>query len=161
MKARELMTADPAVVTPDEPVARAAQIMRDENVGAVPVVEDRASMRLRGLITDRDIAVRHVAESHAPDCRVSDELTAGPLKTVAPDADAGEVLELMKREKVRRVPVVQGDRLVGIIAQADVAQEQDPAVVGNVVGRISEPGSGNDEPGRRNEEPGRGGRPKR
>jgi CBS domain-containing protein len=139
MKARELMTKDPAVVTPDEPVTRAAQIMRDENVGSVPVVDDRGSMRLRGLITDRDIAVRHVAEAHGSSCRVSDELTAGPLKTVTPETDAHDVLELMKREQVRRVPVVQGDRLVGIIAQADVAHDQDATAVGKVVERISDP----------------------
>lgn len=141
MKARELMTKDPAVLTPDEPVSRAAQIMRDENVGAVPVVEDRASMRLRGLITDRDIAIRHVAEAHGKDCSISDELTPGPLKTVTPETDAHDVMELMKREQVRRVPVVQGDRLVGIIAQADVARDDrsNPAAVGKVVERISEP----------------------
>ncbi len=139
MKARELMTKDPAVVTPQEPVTRAAQIMRDQNVGSVPVVDDKASMRLRGVITDRDIAVRHVAESHGNQCKVADELTSGPLKTVSPDAEAHEVLELMKREQVRRVPVVQGDKLVGIIAQADVAKDQDPSAVGKVVERISEP----------------------
>jgi CBS domain-containing protein len=139
MKARELMTRDPAVVTPEEPVTRAAQIMRDQNVGSVPVVDDKASMRLRGVITDRDIAVRHVAESHGNQCKVADELTSGPLKTVSPDADAHEVLELMKREQVRRVPVVQGDKLVGIIAQADVAKDQDPSAAGKVVERISEP----------------------
>jgi CBS domain-containing protein len=99
-------------------------------------------MKLRGLITDRDIAIRHVAESHRSDCRVSDELTSGPLKTVSPEADAHDVLELMKREQVRRVPVVQGDRLVGIIAQADVAidDRSDPATIGRVVERISQPG---------------------
>ncbi len=139
MKARELMTKDPVVVTPEEPVTRAAQIMRDESVGAVPVVDDRGSMRLRGVITDRDIAVRHVAEAHDSNCRVSDELTAGPLKTVTPETDADEVLELMKREQVRRVPVVQGERLVGIIAQADIARGENPNVVGKVVERISEP----------------------
>ena len=139
MKARELMTKDPAVLTPDEPISRAAQIMRDENVGAVPVVDDRSSMRLRGLITDRDIAIRHVAESHGQNCRVSDELTSAPLKTVTPEADAHEVMELMKREQVRRVPVVQGERLVGIIAQADVAAGESPTNVGKVVERISEP----------------------
>ncbi len=140
MKARELMTKDPVVVTPEEPVTRAAQIMRDENVGAVPVVDDRGSMRLRGVITDRDIAVRHVAEAHSSNCRVSDELTAGPLKTVTPETDADEVMELMKREQVRRVPVVQGERLVGIIAQADIAHGENPNAVGKVVERISEPG---------------------
>jgi CBS domain-containing protein len=142
MKAHEMMTKDPAVLTPNEPVSRAAQLMRDKDVGAVPIVEDRSSMKLRGLITDRDIAIRHVAEGHGKDCPIAAELSPGPLKTVSPETDAHDVMELMKREQVRRVPVVQGERLVGIIAQADVAEDQDPAHVGKVVERISNPSKG-------------------
>ena len=121
MKARDIMTGDPQVVTPDDTLSRAAEIMRDVDVGIVPVVEDRSSMKLRGVITDRDIAVRHVADGHSTDCRVGDHMSAGRLQTVGPDADADEVLDRMRREQVRRIPVVEGDRLIGIIAQADVA----------------------------------------
>ncbi len=64
MKAQDIMTRNPDVLTPDEPVSRAAQLMRDRNVGIVPVVEDKSSMKLCGVITDRDIAIRHVAEGH-------------------------------------------------------------------------------------------------
>ncbi len=140
MKARDVMTRDPEVLTPDEPVSRAAQVMRDLNVGIVPVVEDKSSMKLRGVITDRDIAVRHVAEGHGNQCRISDELSREPLHTVRPDADVSEVMNVMKRDQVRRVPVVEGDnRLVGIIAQADIA-ERGPSEkdVGKVVEKISE-----------------------
>lgn len=142
MKARDLMTPDPDVVTPDEPVTRAAQMMRDRDIGIVPVVEDRSTMKLRGVITDRDIAIRHVAENHDSSCRVGDELSRRPLATVQPDADVKDVMNVMKRDQVRRVPVVEGDnRLVGIIAQADIA-ERGPSEkeLGKVVERVSQPG---------------------
>jgi CBS domain-containing protein len=141
MKARDVMTPNPDVVTPDEPVTRAAEVMRDRNVGIVPVVEDRSSMKLRGVITDRDIAIRHVASGHDNSCRVGDEVSPQRLSTVGPDADVKDVMEVMKREQVRRVPVVEGNnRLVGIIAQADIA-ERGPSEkeVGKVVEKISQP----------------------
>lgn len=141
MKARDLMTPDPDVVTPDEPVTRAAEVMRDRDVGMVPVVEDRTSMKLCGVITDRDIAVRHVAQGHSNSCRVKDEVSGERLSTVRPDSDVRDVMDVMKREQVRRVPVVEDDdRLVGIIAQADLA-ERGPSEkdVGKVVERISRP----------------------
>lgn len=139
MKARDVMTANPEVVTPDEPVTRAARLMRDLDVGIIPVVEDRSSMRLRGLITDRDITVRHVAEGHGEECTVGHHMTTDRIETVRPDADVDEVLSLMARDQVRRVPVVEdGDRLIGIIAQADVAKETESGKVGKVIERISE-----------------------
>ena len=141
MRARDVMTPNPDVVTPDEPVTRAAELMRDRNVGIVPVVEDRSTMKLRGVITDRDIAIRHVASGHDNRCRVGDEVSKDRLATVRPDADVKDVMEVMKREQVRRVPVVESDnRLVGIIAQADIA-ERGPSEkeVGKVVERISQP----------------------
>ncbi len=142
MKAQDIMTRNPDVLTPDEPVSRAAQLMRDRNVGIVPVVEDKSSMKLCGVITDRDIAVRHVAEGHDNPCRIKDELSREPLHTVRPDSDVNEVMNVMKRDQVRRVPVVEGDnRLVGIIAQADLA-ERGPSnkETGKVVEKISEGG---------------------
>lgn len=141
MKARDVMTPNPDVVTPDESVRRAAEVMRDRDVGIVPVVEDKTTMKLRGVITDRDIAIRHVAAGHDNTCRVRDEVSQDRLSTVRPDADVRDVMEVMKREKVRRVPVVEADnRLVGIIAQADIA-ERGPSEkeVGKVVEKISEP----------------------
>ncbi len=140
MKARDVMTPNPDVLTPDEPVSRAAQVMRDRNVGIVPIVENRSSMKLCGVITDRDIAIRHVAEGHDNNCKVADEVSREPLATVNPDADVKDVMNVMKRDQVRRVPVVEGDnRLVGIIAQADIA-ERGPSEkeVGKVVERVSE-----------------------
>ncbi len=142
MKAQDIMTRNPDVLTPDEPVSRAAQLMRDRNVGIVPVVEDKSSMKLCGVITDRDIAIRHVAEGHGNQCQIKDELSREPLRTVRPDADVNDVMNVMKRDQVRRVPVVEGDnRLVGIIAQADIAgRGPGDKQTGKVVEKISEGG---------------------
>jgi CBS domain-containing protein len=143
MKARDIMTANPAVVTPDAPIAQAAGIMRDLDVGIVPVVDDTSSMHLEGVITDRDIAVRCVAQRHAPTCHVSDHMTARNIDTVTPDADIGEVIAMMEQERVRRIPVVdEARRLVGIIAQADLALKLgpiEPLEVEKVLERVSEP----------------------
>jgi CBS domain-containing protein len=142
MKARDIMTPNPECVTPDATVRDAARVMRDVDVGFVPVVDDRSSMRLTGVITDRDIAIRCVAEGkHADECRVSDHMTSERLDTCTPDSDVSEVMQLMQRDQIRRVPVVENDRLVGIIAQADIATESlDESDVSRTVERISEPG---------------------
>lgn len=139
-KARDIMTANPQVVTPDDSVTRAAEIMRDSDVGVVPVVEDQGSMRLAGLVTDRDIAVRVVAAGrNSSDMRTRDVMSSG-IKTVRPDDDVDHVMDLMKSQQVRRIPVCEGERLVGIIAQADVATEgASDRKTGDVVEKISEP----------------------
>jgi CBS domain-containing protein len=139
MKARDLMTSNPECVTAEDTLQRAAQIMRDRDVGAVPVVESRDSMRLAGVITDRDIAIRHVAEGHRAEDQVRNHMSSGNLHTVGPDASADEVLNAMREGQVRRIPVVEGDRLVGIIAQADVATEGvGDRKVGETVEQISQ-----------------------
>jgi len=147
MKARDLMTENPEFVTPDEPITRAAQIMRDIDVGMVPVVDSPESRRLQGVITDRDIAIRHVAAGHTRECRVRDEMTSGRIGTVRPDTDEEEVIRIMEREQVRRLPVVdEENRLVGIIAQADIATRlgrSKPEKVEELVEKISEPGHPN------------------
>lgn len=143
MKARDLMTSNPEFVTPDDSIDRAAQIMRDVDTGIVPVVDNPSDRRLQGVITDRDIAIRHVAEGHHQSCRVADHMTRD-LDTVSPDADGREILRLMEREQIRRVPVVEeGNRLVGIIAQADIVTKlgpSEPEHVEETIEKISEPG---------------------
>lgn len=138
MKARDIMTSNPRVVTASDSISRAAEIMREADVGVVPVVEDSGSMRLAGIVTDRDIAVRIVAEGRDGNVNVREVMSSG-LKTVRPDDDVNRVTELMKAEQVRRIPVCEGDRLVGIIAQADVAREGRDSKTGDVVEKISEP----------------------
>ena len=142
MKAREIMTPDPEIVTPEEPVSRAAQIMRDYNVGVVPVVSDASSRNLVGLITDRDIAVRHVADAHMKDCAVGAHMTRDAIETVQENDDSSTVLEAMKRREVRRIAVTnKNGKLVGMIAQADIAVTSEIPTdrVADVLEKISQP----------------------
>jgi CBS domain-containing protein len=139
MKAREVMSSNVEWVTREDSLTRAAQLMKQADIGAVPVVDSQDSMRLVGVITDRDIAIRHVAGDNADDCKVGDHMTDGRIHTCSPDDELDTVMRTMKTEQVRRVPVVEGDRLVGMIAQADIATEAiDDARTGEVVERISE-----------------------
>jgi CBS domain-containing protein len=143
MKAHEIMTSKPEVVTPQDPISRAAQIMRDKDVGLVPVVRDTSSMMLEGVITDRDVAVRHVADCHTSDCSVASHMSREHISAVDQSDDVQTVLATMERAEVRRVPVTdKNGKLVGIIAQADIATCDDipKAQVGEVVGRVSERG---------------------
>ena len=143
MKARDIMTPDPSVVTPQHPIVHAAEIMRERDVGMVPVVDDVSNMRLEGVLTDRDIAVRCVAFGHDGSCRVQDHMTTEGLDVVRADADISEVISKMETDQVRRIPVVaDGSRLVGIIAQADLAVKlgpKEPELIEEVLERISEP----------------------
>jgi CBS domain-containing protein len=128
------------VATWDEPVSVAAALMRDKEVGIIPLVNDRSSMRLVGVITDRDLAVRCVARRHDGSCTISDHMTWSDLVTAHPDEDPADIMERMEHAKIRRVPVVEDGRLVGIIAQADIATKlgrSDPAGVEQLVERIS------------------------
>lgn len=143
MKARDLMTSNPTVVASSDRIARAAEVMRDRGIGAVPVVDDPDVPVPLGIITDRDIAVRCVAAGHGSRCTVRDHMTRAPLITVQPDADASEVVTKMEGAQVRRLPVV-GDTgaLLGIIAQADLATKLGPAEplkVEEVLERVSAP----------------------
>jgi CBS domain-containing protein len=143
MKARELMTPNPHVVVPDESIVGAAEMMRDHDVGAVPVVEDRESMLLVGVVTDRDLAIRHVAQAHHHDCPVREHMSGGHLVAVRPDDGVDEVMKKMRRFKVRRVMVTDQDGvLLGVVAQADLIREEGdehPRRVEKVLAEISEP----------------------
>ena len=126
MKALDLMTPRPYVVTPGEPLLRAAEIMRDHDVGIVPVVEGRDSMRPVGVVTDRDIVLRHVAAGHHHDCPCRALMTREPLVCVRPGDDADEVMRKMELYKVRRVLVTDArGYLVGIVAQSDLLRAED------------------------------------
>ncbi len=140
MKAREIMTSNPEVLTAEDTVQRAAQLMRDNDTGFIPVVDDRNGMRLRGVITDRDIAIRHVAEGHTSDCPVGKEMSGDRIRAVSPDDDVEHVMREMREAQIRRIPVVEGDRLVGVIAQADLATRNVNArEVEETLERVSEP----------------------
>jgi CBS domain-containing protein len=133
---REVMTSKLCAIDADRPVAYAAQMMRDEDVGLAPIVEGD---RLVGTLTDRDIAVRVVAEGRDPERTLVREVASTDVVTVDPQQDLDEALRLMAEHQVRRIPVVEEDgRLVGIVAQADVARESDDRRTGEVVERISQ-----------------------
>jgi CBS domain-containing protein len=133
---REAMTSNPRSVQTGTPVLEAARIMRDEDVGVVPIVDGE---RLVAVITDRDITIRVVAEGRDPQTTTADEVASKDLVTVDPQQDLDEALRLMAQHQVRRIPVVEEDgRLVGILAQADVAREGDDARTGQIVEEISQ-----------------------
>jgi CBS domain-containing protein len=132
---KELMTSNPCSIDSDKSVAYAAKMMRDEKVGLAPIVEGK---RLVGTVTDRDIAIRIVAEGKDPESTKVTEIASTDLVTVDPQQDLDEALRLMAKHQVRRLPVVEDDgRLVGVIAQADVARSADDARTGELVEEIS------------------------
>jgi CBS domain-containing protein len=148
MKVREIMTSNPEAVTPDQPVSHAARVMRDRDVGAVPVVQDLVTNRLIGILTDRDIVVRHVAAGHRPDCPVGEHMTpresVETFATARPEDHVELVVDLMRRHAVRRIPIVDDNdqHLVGIVAQADIIRsygEFDPEAVEEALATISAP----------------------
>jgi CBS domain-containing protein len=136
-KVEQAMTTDVRTVAPDERIVEAARIMRDEDTGSVPVVE---SNRVVGIVTDRDIVVRGVADGRDVGSLNVREVCSSELVTVEPGRDLDEALRLMAQHQVRRLPVVEGDRLVGVLAQADVARTTDDRETGALVDDISQPG---------------------
>src|SRR2546423_13795705 len=104
MQVRDVMTKNPACVTPGATIREAAQLMQRENVGIVPVVEGKGSTRLIGVVTDRDIAIRVVAEGRDGGTRVSDIMSSSHIKTCTPDDDISTAMDAMANEQVRRIP---------------------------------------------------------
>jgi CBS domain-containing protein len=134
---QDVMTTNPTIVVADNPVVEAARIMKEKDVGIVPVVEGG---RLVGTVTDRDIAVRVVAEGKDPHSVRVREIASTDVVTVDPQQDLDEALRLMASHQVRRLPVVEeGGKLVGIVAQADVAREANDKQTGELVEEISQP----------------------
>jgi len=126
MKISEIMSKNPRSVSPDTPVSEAARVMKEEDVGLVPVVERVGGAetrgRLVGVVTDRDIAIRHVAEGRAADSPVGDVMSGG-VKTCGPNDSVEDAMALMGREQVRRLPIVdERGSLVGVVAQADLVR---------------------------------------
>lgn len=140
MKAREIMTKDPRTVTPDTGLQEVARLMQSEDVGIIPVVE-AGGTSLLGVVTDRDIALRVVAEGKdATSTKVSDVMSKG-VRTAKESDSVDDVMELMGKEQLRRIPIVD-DRgaLVGIVAQADVVREaRSDRKAERTVEQISEP----------------------
>jgi CBS domain-containing protein len=140
-KVADVMTTRPRCATPDTPLAEIAQIMETENVGAVPLIDDQD--RLVGMVTDRDIVVRAIAKGKDPRGMQASAAASQELVAVSPDQNLDEALLLMAQHQVRRLPVVaEGDLLVGIVAQADVALETKEKTAGELLEDISQPPQG-------------------
>jgi CBS domain-containing protein len=134
MTVNEVMTHDPRTLRPDSTVEEAARLMRDDGVGSLPLVEGSKCV---GTVTDRDIVLRVVAESRPFDTKVG-EIAAKELVTVDPQQSVEDAMRLMAEHQVRRLPVCEEDgRLVGIVAQADVARSASEERIGETVEQIS------------------------
>jgi CBS domain-containing protein len=128
------MTSDPRSIEASSSVADAAQLLRLEDVGSLPVVRDG---HLVAMLTDRDIVVRVLAEGRDPQSTLVGEIASRDVESAAPEQDLEQALRLMARRQLRRLPVLEGDRLVGILAQADIAEAAPFERTGEVVERIS------------------------
>jgi CBS domain-containing protein len=134
-RAREIMTPDPSCVRESQTVREAAQLMADKGVGAVPICgEDN---RLKGMLTDRDIVVKVLAEGKDPRSITAGELAQGEAVTIGADDDTNEIMKTMADHKVRRLPVIDGHTLVGVVSQADVARALPNPQVGDLVEALS------------------------
>ena len=134
MNIRDVMTSNPRTVSPEDTIQNAARIMRDEDTGVVPVVENGRPI---GVLTDRDIVVRAVADGELN--RPIREIVSGDVVTARPDMDTREAARLMSEHQVRRLPVVENDRLVGIVSIGDLAvKESDEKRVGDALEEISQ-----------------------
>ena len=145
MKARDLMTPDPARVTPSDSLQRVSQLMAEHDCGCIPVVTAADQRSLVGVVTDRDIAIRAVAEGRPVTTPIGEIMTTNP-DSVGPDDDLDHVEKLMADRQIRRVVVVDGaGDCVGIIAQADLARaskrssEPSPKEMVDVLEKISQP----------------------
>jgi CBS domain-containing protein len=133
---KDIMTSNPCTIDAEKSVAYAAKMMRDEDVGLAPIVEGD---KLIGMLTDRDIAVRVVAEGRDPNQVKVAEVASKQVVTIDPQQDLDEALRIMAKHQVRRLPVVEEDgQLVGVVAQADIAREGDDKKTGKLVEEISE-----------------------
>lgn len=133
--AREIMTGDATCVTTEETLVDAARKMADLQVGALPICGD--DNRLAGVLTDRDIVVRCVADGGDPGSVRVSELADGKPVTIGADDSVEEALRTMKEHGVRRLPVIDGQDLVGMVSQADVARHLPEEAVGDLVEAIS------------------------
>jgi CBS domain-containing protein len=138
MKVRDIMTSDVASLAPSNTITEVAQQMRLLNVGSLPLVQ---SERLVGVITDRDIVLRFVADGLDPQQERADLHMSRDPVTIAPDATTDQASQVMARAQIRRLPVVENGRLVGYLALGDLALQDRDRRVGETLEQISEPGS--------------------
>ena len=135
MKVREIMTTEVATAAPDNTLDEIAVMMKNEDAGSIPIVADG---ELRGILTDRDIVIRCIAEGKEPTDTTAEEILSEALHTIEPDAEVEEASELMAEQQIRRLPVVEENRLVGILAIGDIAvKEEDEETAGETLEEVS------------------------
>jgi CBS domain-containing protein len=140
MKCSDVMTLNPTCCLADDTVDAVAQSMRRQDVGALPVVDSESARKLVGIVTDRDLALKVVAEGLDPRQTRVEGVMAHDLVTCASQDDLQRALNAMSESQLRRIPVLDDGRLVGIISQADLAMQlEKPAAVGKVLRRVSRP----------------------
>ena len=133
--ARDVMTSDCECIGENETVQDAAKRLKDLNVGSMPICGE--DDRLKGMLTDRDIVVKVIAEGQDPAATTAGQLGEGKPVTIGADDSIDEALRTMAEHKVRRLPVIDGHQLVGIVAQADIARNVEEHQVGDLVESIS------------------------
>src|SRR5688500_8356941 len=140
MDVRELMTPDPACCTPQSSLQDAARMMADADCGEIPVIADKEGRKPVGVITDRDIVIRSLGKGRNPCEMTVNECMSAPAVTVTPEMSLVECVDIMEREQIRRVPVVDdAGKLVGIVALADVAQHAGRRSTAELVKEVSQP----------------------
>ncbi|HEX7030009.1 MAG TPA: CBS domain-containing protein [Gammaproteobacteria bacterium] len=143
MRIQDIMTADPACCTPDMRLQDVARLMLDNDCGEIPVVDNAESMHLVGVVTDRDITVRGVAEGKDPAGTTVADVMSSDVVSAKMDSSVEECVELMEENQIRRIPIVDAQgRCCGIVAQADIALRGDNRETGEVVRDVSRRGAG-------------------
>ena len=140
-RCRDLMTTDPVSCSSTDTVKSAAQLMKREDVGFLPVVRDQEDKKVIGVVTDRDLVLSAIAEArHADTTTIADIMTAKPV-TCRADDDLEQAISAMAQHQIRRVPIVdESEQIVGIIAQADIALRiDDPTATTEMLRKISKP----------------------
>lgn len=141
MKVRDVMTKKPATSTPETDLQKVAKQMMDHNVGLIPIIDNKDTMKVIGVVSDRDIALRCVAEGKNPRDMKAEDVMSKPVVVVSQDDDLQNVARMMEQHKVRRIPVVDDEgKVCGIVAQADIALKAPDETTASVVQEISEPG---------------------
>jgi CBS domain-containing protein len=132
---RDIMSSNPECIGENETLADAARKLKQLDIGALPICGQ--DNRLKGMLTDRDIVVKAIAEGRDPQACKAGELAQGKPVTIGADDSVEEALRTMKEYKVRRLPVIDGHDLIGIVSQADIATNIDDAQIGALVESIS------------------------
>jgi CBS domain-containing protein len=140
MKVSDIMTHDPVCCTPENSLVEVAKMMKECDCGALPVVQDQAGKKPAGIITDRDMVVRAMADAKDPFLTTVAECMTKSLVTVAPEDDVDECIRLMEKHQVRRILAVNDqNEVVGIVAQAQVALNSSKKQAGEMIQDISKP----------------------